>query len=277
MSSSDYPLVSVILSAYNAEKYIYASIQSIIEQDYKNFELIIINDGSTDNTLSIINSFKDDRIKVINRENKGLVYSLNEGISKSNGIYICRMDADDISLPYRISSQVKIFSNNSDIDFIFSDISLIDDDGNPVCDAWIGKNTNEVINRLEWLNTIYHPSVIFKKELINLYGYYKEKDDIYEDKDLWLRFKKNNINFFYLKKVLLKYRLCKTSIHSNYKNYWYTIANVCIVNRNRKIAYRYLPKLRFFYKLNIIMKTLIPESFLLTLIKLKYSLKNRKL
>ncbi|MEY0008294.1 glycosyltransferase [Providencia rettgeri] len=276
MSLSNNPLVSVILPVYNAENYIYLSVHSILKQKYTNFELIIINDGSTDNTLNIINSFNDERIRIINRENKGLVYSLNEGIAVSNGMYICRMDADDISSPQRISAQIEIFLDNPSVDFIFSDVSLIDDDGNYVCEAWIGKNTEEVIDRIEWLNTIYHPSIMFKKNLINSYGNYNKKDNIYEDKDLWLRFKENNVNFFYLKQNLLHYRLCKTSIHSNYTNYWFSVANACVVNRNRKLAYKYLSKLSMKHKLNIIVKTLIPEFLLLPLIKLKNNRKSKK-
>lgn len=269
MNSSNIPLVSVILPVYNAEKYIYQSIKSILTQEYKNIELIIINDGSTDATLNIINSFQDDRILILNRENKGLVSSLNEGIDASHGDYICRMDADDISLPQRLSTQVNTFLENPSLDFIFSDVLLIDDDGNPICKAWIGKDTNEIVNRIEWYNTIYHPSVMFKKNLVFKYGYYEKHSDIYEDKDLWLRFKSNGVTFFYLKEILLKYRLCKSSIHSNYTNYWFSVANSCVVNREKILAYTYLDRVSLKYKLNIILKTFIPKSFLLPLIKFK--------
>lgn len=273
MNSSNMPLVSVILPAYNAEKYIYKSIDSILNQEYSNIELIIINDGSTDSTLNIINSFQDDRILIVNRENKGLVPSLNEGIDISHGDYICRMDADDISLPQRLSIQINKFLENPNLDFIFSDVLLIDDDDNPVCKAWIGKDTNEIVNRIEWYNTIYHPSVIFKKNLISKYGYYEKHSDIYEDKELWLRFKSHDVKFFYLKETLLKYRLCKSSIHSNYTNYWFSVANSCVVNRRKILAYKYLNRMPLKYKFNIILKTFIPKIMLLLLIKLKKKIK----
>ena len=101
-------LISIVLPVYNCEKTIAASIESILTQSYHNFELLIVNDGSTDDTLNIINSFKDSRIYLINRTlNKGLVYSLNEGIKASNSDFIFRMDADDISLPNRLISQIE--------------------------------------------------------------------------------------------------------------------------------------------------------------------------
>ena len=99
--------LTVILPCYNSEKYIYQSITSILNQTFKNFKLIIINDGSTDNTLKIIKSFKDKRIKLINNKgNKGLIYSLNKGISQANSIYLARMDGDDISERSRLEEQI---------------------------------------------------------------------------------------------------------------------------------------------------------------------------
>jgi glycosyltransferase involved in cell wall biosynthesis len=104
-----WPLVSVLMPAYNTEKYIHQAIKSILNQTYKNIEFIIFNDGSIDNTLSIIESYAaiDNRIVVVSsKTNKGYVYHLNHGISIANGKYIARMDSDDISLPKRIENQV---------------------------------------------------------------------------------------------------------------------------------------------------------------------------
>jgi len=102
------PYISVVMAAYNDEKYIGEAIESILNQTYVNFEFIIINDGSSDNTLEIIHQFAlmDSRIRVISRENRGLSISLNEGIAHSNGQWIARMDADDISHPLRFERQM---------------------------------------------------------------------------------------------------------------------------------------------------------------------------
>ena len=106
-------LVSVILPVYNAQKYLEEAIESIINQTYTNFEFIIIDDGSGDNSLNIINKYQkqDSRILVITRENKGLVYTLNEGINQAKGKYIARMDADDISLSNRFEKQIELLEN----------------------------------------------------------------------------------------------------------------------------------------------------------------------
>lgn len=95
-----HPLVSVVLPVFNAEKYISEAVASILAQSFTNFELIVINDGSTDNTLNILKSYQvDSRVILISRENRGLVESLNEGIDLASGEWVARMDADDIALP----------------------------------------------------------------------------------------------------------------------------------------------------------------------------------
>ncbi|GEK15064.1 glycosyltransferase [Aliivibrio fischeri] len=267
------PLVSVIISAYNADEYIEGALKSIINQTYSNIEIIIIDDGSTDKTLEIINSHKDQRTRLISRANKGLVYSLNEAISISEGDLICRMDADDICKLDRVEKQVEVFKSDKSVDFVFTGAELIDDDGKFVCDAWIGTKTDEIINRIEWYNTIYHPTVMFKKELIDKYGNYNLLNDCYEDKDLWLRFRRQGVQFHFLNDKLLQYRLCSNSIHSNYNNYWYTVSNSCIVNRDKTSALRYINLLDVKSKLVILTKCCIPSFMLLSLIKLKFKLK----
>ncbi|EKP4442247.1 glycosyltransferase, partial [Vibrio alginolyticus] len=259
------PLVSIILPAYNAEKYIHQSLKSCLEQTYSNLEIIIINDGSTDLTLDIINSFKDERIHVISRENKGLICSLNEGIDYAKGELICRMDADDICMKDRVNEQVEIFRDSS-IDVVFSGALLIDDNGSNICKAWVGKSTKEIISRIDWYNTIYHPTVMMRKESLKIVGGYKHNKKLYEDKDLWIRFIKNGNKFHFLNKELIKYRLSKTSVHSNFDNYWYMVANSCIVNRNRSTCLTYFPKLKLSEKMMLLLKAIIPSCLILPFI-----------
>ena len=103
----DKPYVSVVMSVFNGEKYIRESVESILYQSFSDFEFIIIDDGSTDNTLSILKKYekKDFRVRLISRENKGLVASLNQAVDLSVGSWIVRMDADDIALKNRIERQ----------------------------------------------------------------------------------------------------------------------------------------------------------------------------
>ena len=109
------PLVSVVLSAFNDENFLRSSIESILNQSYEDFEFIIVNDGSTDGSQAIIESYDDNRIKLVrNSENIFLAASLNKGIRLSKGKYIARMDSDDIAHPDRFSKQVEFLESNSD-------------------------------------------------------------------------------------------------------------------------------------------------------------------
>lgn len=119
--------LSVVLSTYNDEKYIAEAIQSILDQTYPYFEFIIVNDGSTDSTLNIIKSFKDDRIVLIDKPNTGLIDSLNTGVRAAKYDWIARMDGDDIAEPYRFEEQVKAIKR--DIVLVSSQCSIIDSDG----------------------------------------------------------------------------------------------------------------------------------------------------
>ena len=106
------PLVSVILPTYNAAAYLGKAIKSILAQRYGHFELIIVNDGSSDDTQGLLTQYQDPRIIVINQANLGLPKALNQGIGIAKGKYIARQDADDISLPERLSEQVRFMEQN---------------------------------------------------------------------------------------------------------------------------------------------------------------------
>ena len=127
----DQKLISVIMSVYNGEKYLVQAIDSILNQTYQNFEFIIIDDCSTDNSSHILQEYakKDSRIKIIKKEKnigiKGFIENLNLGISIAKGKYIARMDADDISLPERFQKQVNFLEKNSDFSLCFSNAKIL--------------------------------------------------------------------------------------------------------------------------------------------------------
>lgn len=183
-------LVTVIMPVYNAEKYLAEAIESILEQTYSDFEFIITNDGSTDNSLNIIKEYaeKDNRIRIVSRENKGLVYTLNEQINMADGKYIVRMDADDISGKERICKQVDYMEKNQDIYLAGCHYDMLVEPGTDEeiikCLNRINRDVNNfndrVIQHMFLGYVLLHPTWIFRKELINCiggYGNYKHCED----------------------------------------------------------------------------------------------------
>ncbi|MFD2168206.1 glycosyltransferase [Thalassotalea euphylliae] len=217
------PLVSVILPVYNAEDYIHEAITSILNQTYSNIELIIINDGSTDNSNTIIQSLlADNRIKYLSRENKGLIATLNELIAKSTGIFIARMDADDVALPTRIEKQVSHLQTNPDVGVVGTGYRYIDAQGNIEGKRNIFTNSADILSSFCFGNPIAHPSVMINKRLLGDAFVYQPENKTIEDFALWLKLSKQskieNIN-----EVLLNYRVLENSISG--KNLDFQIAN----------------------------------------------------
>lgn len=210
--SIDHPRVSVIMPVYNAEVFIAQAIDSILEQTFKSFEFIIINDGSTDASLKIIRSYNDPRIRVVSRKNKGLVATLNEGIKLARGEYIARMDADDISYPDRFSQQVVYLDKNKDIDLVGSQIITMDEAGN-MSKGIVSKpiDPEDVRLLLGHGSIIAHPTVMMKLHSVKEVGGYREKYWPAEDYDLWLRMAEHG-ELANLPSVLLKYRISKKGI-----------------------------------------------------------------
>jgi len=209
------PAVSVVMSVYNAELYLEDAIESILNQTYKDFEFIIINDGSTDSSLEIIKKYskKDERIIVVSRDNKGIVYSLNEGIRLAKGEYIARMDADDISLDFRFEQQLNFIKKNS-LDICGGHYLLIDDEG-----RINGLNVVPISHEMCTLSLLFkvpfaHPSVMIRKRFLdeNSLEYGQSAYKIAEDLDLWLRMQKCGARFGNVDSVVLKYRILGESL-----------------------------------------------------------------
>lgn len=202
MEEKEFPLVSVIMSTYNDEKYIQESIQSILSQSYKNIELIIVNDASTDTTKTILENIEDDRVTIItNSVNKKLASNLNFALSISKGKYIARMDADDISATNRIATQVEYMENNTDIDVVGSFAERIGAASGIVV---YPTSHEEIKDKLLFDNCMCHPSIMFRASTLD-YAY-----DINfpagQDYELWSRiiWKKKFAN---IPEALLKYRI----------------------------------------------------------------------
>lgn len=207
------PLLSVIMSVYNAEKYLDESIQSILTQTYKLFEFIIIDDGSKDRSYEIIKNYQhqDSRIILISRENRGLIESLNEGISIAKGKYVLRMDADDIALPSRLQEQFNFMESNPNIGISGTGIIAF---GHKMKNRkWLGYHDDQLLKaELLFSSPLMHPTIIMRKDLINTHQLIYDKAYLHaEDFELWTRFAKVT-QLSNIAKPLLMYRISKDNI-----------------------------------------------------------------
>lgn len=186
-STDKHPLVSVVLPVYNGEKYIRQAIISVLDQEYSNLELILIDDGSTDNTRTLYTDIPDDRMLVIRFEqNKGLIAALNTGIEKSKGKYIARMDSDDISFPNRIAEQVKFMENNIQVGVLGSSF-IIDRDGKKR-QRPVTTGSDRIKANFLFRNSINHPTVMIRKKLLEISNCRYRSTALHaEDLDLWIR------------------------------------------------------------------------------------------
>jgi glycosyltransferase involved in cell wall biosynthesis len=202
------PSISVIMPIYNGEKYLKEAIESILTQSFKDFEFIIINDGSTDGTENIIKAFSDPRIVYIdNGGNLGLATSLNAGIEAARGAYIARMDADDVSLPGRFEKQFSYLESKPHIGIVGSSIILIDGSGKKVAlhkrpGAHVGIKFSSLFS-----SPMYHPTVMGRGEIFKRH-HYSETFSNSEDYELWSRLLfKTEVKFSNLANPVLKYRV----------------------------------------------------------------------
>ena len=209
------PCISVILPVYNGSSYLSQAIESILKQSYDDFELIVIDDGSNDDSLNIIEQFanNDKRIIVITRRNKGLVATLNEGISLAKGFWVARMDADDIALPNRLERQLE-WIEKTGADICGSWVRFFGAGGRRV---WKCYQTDQAI-KIDMLfrSPLAHPAVLMRADVAKHFCYRPEFDKA-EDYDLWVRLAQAGLKMTNIPEVLLLYRIhsSQTSVVSS--------------------------------------------------------------
>lgn len=219
-------LVSVVMSVYNTEAYLKESIDSILNQTYKNFEFIIINDGSTDKSLAIIQSYNDRRIVVLNQKNTGLAKALNNGIAIASGKYIARMDADDIAMPNRLDLQVAFLESNADYVIVGSNAAFIDVNGEYLYTSKF-PITNEQMALTLPLSPFFHSSTMFqKKGFEECNGYNEEIKHYFEDRILWNKMAKLG-KLYNIDIALIKYRIVPTGISNRSKKMGAIFNEIC--------------------------------------------------
>ncbi len=183
------PRLTVLMSVYNSDKFLGRAVESILNQTYKDFEFIIINDGSTDNSSRILKEYEqtDKRIRVYDQQNKGLIDSLNRGCRLARGEYIARMDADDISLPERLEKQIDFLKRHVEIGILGTWTEIIDTQGNHKYIKRRPVSSKLIEWSLLFKNSIAHPSVMMRRDIIEKLNYYRPQAHHIEDYDLWTR------------------------------------------------------------------------------------------
>ena len=201
--------ISVVMSVYNAEKYLNEAVDSILTQTYEDFELILINDKSTDRSGQILGEYaqRDSRIVILeNEENIGLTKSLNRGLAIAKGEYIARMDADDISVPHRFARQVQFLDENPEYSFVSSIGRYIDEDGNPEQLRLFPETNEEIYAMMPKVDAVMHPGVMFRREDIAKIGNYCEDFRVVQDYDLWFRGMAAGYKFYNIQEPLVLFR-----------------------------------------------------------------------
>lgn len=211
-------MISVILPIYNAEKTLNRTLDSIFSQTFQDFEIIAINDQSTDSSLEILKSYQNQKIRILNTKDinqKGIVAALNYGIKESTRKLIARIDSDDLMAPTRLSAQFAEFQKNPELLLCSSDASLIDENNNILGGSLISTDNLE---ELDYKCCIIHPSVMFKKEFfVNNNLFYNSDFEYAEDYELWLRLRNIVTGNYYkhIKEPLIAYRISGENRISN--------------------------------------------------------------
>lgn len=228
------PKVTVLMPAYNAAKYIAEAIRSVLEQSFTNFELLIINDGSTDETEQIIKSFHDPRIVLISQQNRGVAAALNLGLANAKAPYIARFDADDICYPHRVKVQYDFITAFPEYSIIGSAADYMDADGHFIFTHHPAAHLNEEIQQLKYsVCPFIHSCVFYKKDVVINNGGYNEHAYTYEDHFLWVNILKNE-KACNLSQPLIKVRLNPESVTIDekwHKRKFRTIKNSTLKNR----------------------------------------------
>ncbi len=235
--------VSILMSAFNSENFISKSIESVINQSYSNYEMIIVDDGSNDSTKEIIkmHSFKNSKIRLFSKSNSGITESLNYGLSFCQGEWIARLDSDDLCHVDRLKKQIKLAESSKKIGLVGSDAIFINKLDKNLFYYSYPTNHNDLKNNLLSCSKFFaHSSAFYNRKLIESLEGYRERSGMSEDWDLWLRiaYKKEikNIN-----EPLVKIRIHDNQVsNKNHLNHAYDTRTVVIANI-LKISKKYDP------------------------------------
>lgn len=204
--------VAVLMPVYNAGQYVKETINSVLEQTFKNFEFFIYNDGSTDDSEKEILKFKDKRIRYTKiNKNAGYVNALNRGLREITSPYICRIDADDICEPERLEKQIKVLKRDDRIGVCGTAAQLIGFEIENGTIWYQPESHEEIVLKALSENPIIHPSVMFRTELVSKIGFYNPDVMPSEDLDYWIRCSRT-CKLYNLPEPLIRYRIHESQV-----------------------------------------------------------------
>jgi len=211
------PELSIIMPVYNVEYFVASAIQSVLEQTYQDFELIIINDGSTDGSKTVINSFTDKRISYFENEiNSGIVYSRNKGLKMAKGKFVGMFDADDIAHREKFEKQIAFLEKNPEFGMVGSWAKFIDAEGKHIPSGWKLKAKPEAIPAIMlFKNYFVQSAVLYRRECISNYKF-QDGFDILEDYLMWYEILKK-YKVWNLQEYLIKYRIHEGGVTKKYQ------------------------------------------------------------
>jgi glycosyltransferase involved in cell wall biosynthesis len=284
------PKISIIMSCYNHDKFVGEAINSVLNQSFKDFEFLIIDDNSTDKTYDIVNSFNDPRIKSFrNKKNFGMVFNTNSLIKKSTGEYIAIINSDDSWLPEKLQKQLDFLENNADYGACFTLANIIDED-NKIIKNNIQKSLKYLeLDRFAFLNYFFfynnplcYPSVLMRKNIFKKTGLFNPAYIIFLDIDMWIRICLAGFEIKILNENLTNFRILKNGGNLSGKNHKTIIRNSLELKeiyksyQNIKNYAEFIKIFPEYEKIAIPNKNLVGYFYLIDFCYKKYFIENSK-
>ncbi|KYC39316.1 glycosyl transferase family A [Scytonema hofmannii PCC 7110] len=208
------PKISVVIPAYNSMQYLPETLESVLQQTFTDFEVLIINDGSSDNIIQWASEITDPRVKLISQKNQGVSVARNTGIAQSQGEYIAFLDADDLWEQTKLEKQVRYLDENPEVGLVHTSMALVDRNGKSTGRVMTSVAEGEVWKELVESNKIACSSVMVRRRCLEKVGGFEPNLHFAEDWDLWIRIS-SHYSFAVLKEPLYYYRQIPTSLSKN--------------------------------------------------------------
>ncbi|MDF0750462.1 glycosyltransferase [Marinobacter sp. 71-i] len=215
MNTPANPLVSIVTPTYNRADFIEQAVNSVLAQTYANFELLIVDDGSTDNTRELLEpALADSRVRYFHQENQGQSVARNLAISEAKGDFVCFLDSDNYWPPEKLEKQVELFRQHSDYDVIYGDIIIIDETGKEVTRKNMSRYSGHIARYMIRDNCVSMNTAMAKRRCFDELGAMSGKRRVADDYDLWLRFSAR-FRFLYVPEFFAYYRVMDDQISSD--------------------------------------------------------------